>query len=327
MILPGTGRGTAAEAGGGGGSPPATHARDLPHHQPAAGQPQSAGEDFYAEVIGDPIAHSKSPIIHKFWLERLGIAGDYRHHRLAAEDLATYLADRRADPDWRGCNVTIPHKRAVLPLLDRLDPLAARIGAANIVAREGEALVGYNSDAPGFLEPLRPWLRERHPLRTARIFGAGGAARAIAHALWDERFTLILIARDRAKAAALAAEFAEDRIHVAPLARFAEPLPFDWGDTDGRLDLVVNATSLGMTGQSPLALDFSHLPPGAIVYDAVYAPLETPLLAEARARGHPVIDGLGMLIGQARRAFRYFFGIAPPDDADSDAVLRALLTA
>lgn len=281
----------------------------------------------YAEVIGHPVAQSKSPLIHRFWLERLGIPGDYRRHPVGPDDLAAYFSDRRSDADWRGCNVTIPHKQAVLPLLDRIDPTAGRIGAVNIVVPEGDALVGYNSDAPGFLEPLRPLLAERHLLRTARIFGTGGAARAIARALWDEQFTLIVIGRDLAKAQALAAVFSPRDVHAAALDRFAQPAPFDWGDTDGRLDLVVNATSLGMVGHKPLPLDFSHVPPGAFVYDAVYAPLETPLLAAARARGHRTIDGLAMLIGQARIAFRRFFGAAPPADPASDAELRALLTA
>ena len=280
----------------------------------------------FAEVIGDPVAQSKSPIIHRFWLERLGLAGDYRRAKVTGSELPGYLQAARANPAWRGCNVTIPHKQAVTRSLDRLDPLAARIGAANIVVPEHGTLVGYNSDAPGFLAPLRTLLARRHLLRTARIFGTGGAARAIAHALAGEGFHLILIGRDEARAAALARDFASADVHVAALERFAAPLAFDWGDMDGRLDLVINATSLGMTGQPPLPLHWSHVPPGAIVYDAVYAPLETPLLAEARARGHVTLDGLSMLIGQARSAFRHFFAADPPADAASDAALRAMLT-
>jgi len=281
----------------------------------------------YAEVIGDPIAHSKSPLLHGFWLDRLGIGADYRKSHVEPATLGDFLRERRGDPDWRGCNVTIPHKIAVMAHLDRIDPTAARIGAVNTVVPTDGGLIGINTDAPGFLEPLRPLLAERHLLRTARIFGAGGAARAIAHALWSEGFTLIIAARRPEAAAALAAEFDSRDVHATDLARFARPLDFDWGDLDGRLDLVVNATSLGMSGQPPLGVDFSNLPPGAIVYDAVYAPLETPLLAEARTRGHPVIDGLSMLIGQARVAFGHFFGVEAPSDPESDAHLRARLTA
>ena len=279
----------------------------------------------YAEVIGDPVAQSKSPIIHRFWLEQLGLAGDYRRLHVPVAELADYLLERRGDPAWRGCNVTIPHKQAVLPMLDRIGAAAQRIGAANIISRDGVALLGSNSDAPGFLEPLRPWLARPYLLKTARIMGTGGAARAIAHALWGEGFTLVILGRDQTKAEALADEFDRAHCFAASLTQIATPLAFDWRDTAGRLDLLVNATSLGMTGQPPLPIDFSHVPPGAIVYDIVYAPLETPLLAEARARGHPTVDGLAMLIGQARIAFRAFFGVDPPADADSDAELRALL--
>jgi len=281
----------------------------------------------YAEVIGDPIAHSKSPVMHGFWLERLGIDADYRRAHVRPDELASYMAIRRTDPDWRGCNVTIPHKQAVMAFLDRIDPVAEAIGAVNtIVPREG-VLVGHNTDAPGFLEPLRPRLAERHLLRTARILGTGGAARAIAHALWDEGFTLIVAGRDPAKAEEIVAGFDPGFVHICTLDSFARPLDFDWGEAGDRLDLVINATSLGMTGQPPLDIDFSNLPPGAIVYDAVYAPLITPLLAEARERGHPIVDGLSMLIGQGRIAFEHFFGQLAPSDPDSDAELRRRMTA
>ena len=282
---------------------------------------------IFAEVIGDPVSHTKSPVIHQFWLERLGMMGDYAACPVTRDGLADYLATRREDPEWRGCNVTIPHKQAVLPLLDAVDPVAAKMGAVNTIVGEHGHLVGHNSDAAGFLVPLAPWLAERHLLRTARIFGAGGAARAIAHGLWGEGFTLILAARDPVAAAELASGFDADHVRTATLQHFAEPLgAFDWGHTDERLDLVVNATPLGMTGQPPLPIDFSNVPPNAIVYDAVYAPVETPLLAEARARGHRAIDGLEMLIGQARIAFCLLFGADPPDDPATDAALRALLT-
>jgi shikimate dehydrogenase len=281
----------------------------------------------YAEVIGDPIAHSKSPLMHGFWLERLGIEADYRRAHVRPDELASYIESRRADPDWRGCNVTIPHKQAVMALLDRIDPLAEAIGAVNTIVPRDGVLVGHNTDAPGFLEPLRAELGKRHLLRTARILGTGGAARAIAHALWDEGFTLIVAGRDVAKAEAIVAPFDAGFVHTCTLDTFAKPIDFDWGEAGDRLDVVVNATSLGMTGQPPLDIDFSNLPPGAIVYDAVYAPLVTPLLAEARERGHPTIDGLAMLIGQGRIAFEHFFGRAAPSDAESDGELRRRMMA
>ncbi len=279
----------------------------------------------YAEVIGDPIAHSKSPLIHGFWLDRLDIDASYRATHVRPDALGDYLAARRSDLGWCGCNVTIPHKQAVMALLDRIDPVAQAIGAVNIVVREGDALVGYNSDCGGFLEPLRPVLARRHLFKLARIIGSGGAARAIAHALWGEGFTLVVIARDPAQAAAIVAPFDPAHVHVAQLADWAAPTDFAFDDRAGILDLVVNATSLGMAGQPPLRIDFSHVPPRAIVYDIVYVPLETPLLAEARAKGHPTIDGLAMLIGQAAAAFERFFGRSPP--RGDDGALRALLTA
>lgn len=283
----------------------------------------------YAEVIGDPIAQSKSPLIHNFWLEKLGIDGAYRKVRVSPAELPAYFADRRTDSHWRGCNATIPHKQAVIPLLDRIDPAAERIGAVNTVVQEvtdaGHGLAGYNSDGPGFLEPLRPLLAATHLFRMARVLGAGGAARAVVDALHHEQFALVVAARRREQAEALIAGYDPAFNHAATLDHFADPTDFMFDDRSGLLDLVVNTTPLGMTGQPPLMVDFSHVPPDALVYDIVYAPLETPLLAEARRRGHPVVDGLAMLIGQAAVAFGKFFGVAAP--REHDAELRKVLTA
>jgi shikimate dehydrogenase len=279
----------------------------------------------YAEVIGDPISHSKSPMIHKFWLDQAGIAADYRATHVTPDGLAAHFASRRADPLWRGSNVTIPHKQAVIPLLDRLDPAAEKIGAVNTVRPENGGLVGYNTDFGGFLEPLQPLLAQSHLFRMARMFGAGGAAKAIALALASHGFTIVVAARNLDQARALRASFGPDDSLIAPLSHFAEPTDFAWDNRSGVLDLVVNTTSLGMTGQPPLLVDFSHVPPGAVVYDIVYSPLETPLLAEARSRGHQTINGLAMLIGQAAEAFALFFG--QPALRDHDADLRRMLTA
>lgn len=278
-------------------------------------------------MIGDPIAQSKSPVIHSFWLEQLGIEGEYRRQLVMTEDLADYLATRRADPDWRGCNVTMPHKQSVLPLLDRLDPLAQRIGAVNTIVPEDGALVGYNTDAPGFLEPLQPMLAKTHYFRMARVFGTGGAARAIIAALAGEGVMIVLAGRNPDKARALLDELDPGgEHHVAPLDHFADVTDFAFDDREGCLDLIVNASSLGMTGQPPLAFDLTHAPPGSVFYDIVTSPLETALLKEARAAGFGTIDGLSMLIGQADHAFRRFFGAVPPR-GPADAELRARLLA
>jgi shikimate dehydrogenase len=277
----------------------------------------------YAEVIGDPIAHSKSPLIHGFWLERLGIEAEYRPTRVGPETLAAHLAARRGDPDWRGCNVTMPHKQAVMPLLAAIDPAAAQIGAVNAIVSEDGRQVGRNSDAGGFLEPLRPMLAERHLFRMARVFGAGGAARAVIDALRSAGFAIVVAARRLEEAERLVAGHDPQFNHAVDIAHFADATDFAFDDREGILDLIVNTTPLGMSGRGALELDFSHVPPGAIVYDAVYDPLETPLLAEARQRGHPTIDGLSMLIGQAAIAFELFFGAAAP--REHDAELREIL--
>lgn len=280
----------------------------------------------YAEVIGDPIAQSKSPTIHQFWLEKSGIDADYRPCHVTAEGLAEYIAQRRADPDWRGCNVTMPHKQTIIPLLDRIDPLAARIGAVNTVVPEDGALVGYNTDAAGFLEPLQDDLAGQHLFRMARIIGTGGAARAIIAALADTGHVLVVAGRNVDKARALLDELdPEGEHHVAPLAHFGPETDFAFDDRKGCFDVVVNASALGMVGQPPLDFDFSHVPPGSVCYDIVTAPLETSFLKEARARGFRTVDGLSMLIGQAAAAFEKFF--AAPAPRDDDAALRARLTA
>lgn len=281
----------------------------------------------YAEVIGDPIAQSKSPVIHGFWLDKLGLEGRYARAHVTADGLADYLVARRVDPDWRGCNVTMPHKQAVIPLLDRLDPLAVRVGAVNTIVPEDGALVGYNTDAPGFLEPLREELAKTHYFRMARVLGTGGAARAIIAALADEHAVIVLAGRNVEKARSLLDELDSDgEHHVAPLDHFADATDFAFDDRKGCFDLVVNASSLGMSGQPPLAFDMSHAPPGSVFYDIVTSPLETDFLKAARGAGFRTIDGLSMLIGQADEAFRRFFGAEPPR-GEADVELRERLLA
>lgn len=277
----------------------------------------------YAEVIGDPIAQSKSPVIHGFWLGLLGIEADYHRCHVTAEGLADYLAQRRSDALWRGCNVTMPHKQAIMPLLDHIDDEAARIGAVNTVVREADGrLTGYNTDAPGFLEPIQPLLGEED-YRFAYVIGTGGAARAIIDALFHAEFMIWSISRNPAKAKAEFGHYLGDdpeflidlaELPAGPL-RAADPEVFS---------LIVNATPLGMTGHPPLALPWGGFLANATVYDIVTAPVETALLQQARAQGLATIDGLAMLIGQAAVAFEKFFG-APAPRAE-DAELRRLLT-
>ena len=282
----------------------------------------------YAEVTGDPIAQSKSPAIHGYWLARLGIDADYRACQVAAAGLADYLAERREDPDWRGCNVTMPHKQAIVPLLDRLEIGAELVGAGNTVtSRRTGALIGSNTDGAGFLEPLRCDLARTHLFRMARVLGTGGAARAIVAALAEEGFVVVLAGRDPAKARALLDEIDPDgEHHAVDIAHFADLTDFPFDDREGCFDVIVNASPLGMRGQPPLRFDFSHAPPGSVVYDIVTHPVETDFLKAAHLAGFRTIDGLAMLIAQAAVAFERFFGVAPPRD-DGDAELRAMLTA
>lgn len=264
-----------------------------------------------AEVIGDPIGHSKSPLIHGFWLNALELDGAYAATRVVGHDLGAFFADRRADPAWRGCNVTIPHKLAVMGHVADPGDVRGTIGAMNTVLRQPDgSLIGTNTDAAGFYGPLA-----EHDLAGAPVVvvGAGGAARAVLFALARAGVGHVtLLNRSPLKAAGLLATFGL-KGDVVPLDA---PLP--------EAALLVNATSLGMTGQPPLALDLDPLPEDAVVYDIVYAPLETPLLAQARARELATVDGLEMLIGQAALAFELFFGAAPPRERDPE--LRELLT-
>ena len=265
-------------------------------------------------VIGHPVAHSRSPLIHRHWLESYGIDGDYLREDVAPEAIDRFL-DRLGDT-YVGANVTIPHKEAAFRKLKRPDAVATALGAANTLWLENGDLCGSNTDAYGFLahldESLPGW-DQRTP--TALVLGAGGAARGIVYALASRNVGRIVIAnRTRARAEALARHFG------------AKCAVWDWASLPARLaeaDLFVNATSLGMKGQPPLALNLDQLKKSAAVYDIVYVPLETGLLAAARGRGHPAVDGLGMLLHQAVPGFERWFGVRP----EVTPKLRALLLA
>lgn len=263
----------------------------------------------YAEVIGDPIAHSQSPLIHQFWLEKLGIAADYRACHIRPDALADYFAGRRADPDWRGCNITIPHKIAALDHVEDRGGVRDSIGAINTVLRDGDALIGTNTDAAGFFAPIAEMPLDSAPVI---VIGAGGAARAVLFALAKAGAgPVTLLNRAPLRGAALLAGF-ELKGEALPLDA---PLP--------PAALLVNASPRGMTGHDALDIDLSPLPEDAVVYDLVYAPRETPLLAAARARDLDCVDGLEMLIGQAAAAFELFFDKPAPREHDQE--LRELL--
>lgn len=266
----------------------------------------------YAEVIGDPIAQSKSPLIHNFWLQALGLTGDYRRAHVKPDDLATFIAERRTDPDWRGCNVTIPHKLAVMDYVDDPGDVRGTIGAMNTLVRGKDgSLIGTNTDAAGFYAPLAELDLAGAPVV---VVGAGGAARAVLFALARAKVGHVTILnRSPLKAMGLLATFGLK----------GEVLALDAALPSAAL--LVNSSSLGMKGQPPLALDLSPLAADAIVYDLVYAPLKTGLLAAAESRGLDTVDGLDMLIGQAALAFELFFGKPPPEGRDEE--LRDLLTA
>jgi shikimate dehydrogenase len=267
----------------------------------------------FAEVIGDPVAQTRSPSIHRYWLSALGLSGDYCATPVRQGELAEFLDRRRRDPDWLGCNVTIPHKQPVLALLDRVEPGATAIGAVNCILPGPHGLEGRNTDIDGVAAALGSTALRG---RKATLIGAGGGARAAIRYLLDAGAaeTAILV-RDPAKGATFD--------HEARLRVYA------FEECDAALEgaaAIVNATPLGMTGApampGALLAAVARHARGATLLDMVYDPLETPFLAAGRAGGGSPVDGLVMLIGQARAAFRHFFRREPPS---GDEALRASL--
>ena len=265
-----------------------------------------------AFVIGQPIAHSRSPLLHGHWLETLHLPGSYERVEVAPEHLAGFVAGLR-QAGFVGGNVTVPHKTAVLALVDELDDAARTIGAVNTLWFEGERLWGGNTDATGFLSALdheaSGWDDQA---RVATVIGAGGAARAIVYGLLQRGLDVRLVNRSRDKAQDLSQSFAR------------LPAVHDMSDLSELLantDVLINTTSLGMTGKPPLQLDLSGLKSSATVCDIVYAPLETELLRAARELGFRTVGGLGMLMHQAVQGFAHCFGQRP----NVTPALRALL--
>jgi shikimate dehydrogenase len=254
-------------------------------------------------VIGHPVAHSRSPLIHRHWLAEYKIDGDYLPEDVAPEKFERFIASL-AERGYAGANVTVPNKEAAFRALAHAEPVAAALRAANTIWVEQGRLAGTNTDVYGFLahidETVPGWDVEAEQ---AVVLGAGGSARAIVYALLQRDFSrVIVVNRTLERAQTICTEFGERTIAVS------------FGELPGWLqdaDILVNTTTLGMTGQPPLEIDLAPMQKGAIVYDIVYVPLQTPLLATARARGLRAVDGLGMLLHQAVPGFEKWFGVRP----------------
>jgi len=265
-------------------------------------------------VIGHPIAHSRSPLIHNHWLATLGIPGHYDLQDVAPEEFAAFLAQLTAR-GYVGANVTVPHKEAAFRRVARRDAAAEAIGAVNTLWFENGALVGGNSDAHGFVTNLDQsapgWVV---PQGRAVVLGAGGAAHSATYALLRRGMTVAVVNRTREHAQSLATYFGAG-VDVHDVGELPRLLP--------AADLLVNCTSCGMEGKPPLAIDIHALKAGAVVCDMVYVPLETALLADARGRGHRTVDGLGMLLHQAGFGFEKWFGVRPAVTPELRALVEA----
>lgn len=260
-------------------------------------------------VIGYPLAHTLSPLIHTHWIGQCGIAGSYDARPISSDDLQEGIADLQRE-SYDGFNVTVPHKIKVRDLCVTLDDAARAIGAVNTVRFERGALHGYNTDSYGFMRALEAYKMNWVNVR-ALILGAGGAARAVCHALREKKVAAIFITnrtRDRADMLAGAcggASLAWDQARIVP----------------SDINMVVNCTILGMAGAPSLPIDLSKMAAGGIVYDLVYTPLETPLLQQARKYNLQAVSGIDMLLHQAARAFEIWTGHMPVVD---DALRRKI---
>jgi len=254
-------------------------------------------------VIGHPVVQARSPVLHRYWLKEFGIDGDYTREDVPPEKIGAFLAGLGAR-GYVGANITVPHKAAAFLALDHAEPVAAALKVANTVWLEGGRLHGTNTDVHGFLANLDEAIPDWNiQAEQSVVLGAGGGARAVVYGLLSRGVNrVVVINRTPARAEALAAEF-NGRVTAAGF----DDLPVWLKDAD----LLVNTTSLGMAGQPPLEIDLDHMNATAAACDIVYVPLETPLLAAARARGLRTVDGLGMLLHQAVPAFEKFFGVKP----------------
>jgi shikimate dehydrogenase len=265
-------------------------------------------------IMGHPVAHSRSPMLHGYWLRTLGIDGTYELADVAPEKFDAFFRGLKAN-GFVGGNITIPHKEAAYRLVDRRERAADAIGAVNTVWYEGDVLIGGNTDwlgLVGSLDDIHPgW--DKPPGKVV-VLGAGGSARASVFGFTERGFTVSIVNRTHERAEKLAAAFGS-----RAAAHGFDALPKLLGEAD----VLINNTSLGMAGKPPLELDLSALKKTAIVYDVVYVPLETELLKAAKARGHRTVDGLSMLLYQAVVGFSHWFGVTPKVTAEQRAILEA----
>ena len=267
-------------------------------------------------LIGWPAAHSRSPLIHHYWLRKLGIAGGYNIEAVPPEGFAEFVL-HLSTHGFVGANVTIPHKERAL-ILSKPDARASAVGAANTLWYEGDELRSTNTDIEGFIRNLDASAPGWHAATDALVLGAGGSARAVVFGLIERGIKRVHLAnRTVGRARALADQFGAG----------VDPVSWDAiGDLLPRAGLLVNTTSLGMHGQPPLEVDVGLLPPHAVVADLVYVPLQTPLLSAAQARGLKSADGLGMLLHQAVRGFELWFGQRPEVTSELRDLVEADLT-
>ena len=278
----------------------------------------------YAEVIGDPIAHSKSPLIHGFWLQKLDLEADYRATRVVEAELAAYLHARRRDPNWRGCNVTMPLKQAVVSYAAKVSRDVESIGAANCLVPDSDtSLSAFNFDVDGVANPLLRLAKANYSNHVATyvyLIGSGGAARAAG--LGASRagyFDFDIFARNREQALILAGMLgtpfgeAQSLEALGPIGNAS-----DGPEAQRYSHVIINATPMGMRGKEDVPVDLSAFYPDTIVFDMVYDPLETGLLRQARERGMRTIDGLTMLVEQAALSFARFFGVPAPREFDAE---------
>jgi shikimate dehydrogenase len=281
--------------------------------------PVLSGRSALAGVAGWPVEHSLSPRLHGFWLNRYGVDGAYVPLAVAPDAFETAVRGLAA-AGFRGLNVTVPHKEAAFSLCDTTDAAARRMGAVNTLVFETDgAIAGSNTDGIGFIENLRHGAPAWNAAAPAVIIGAGGAARGVAFALCDAGCADIrIVNRTTARAEALAEALSADA------GVSATAFGFDTAaDVFAGAGLVVNTTTQGMAGQPPLAMDLALAPADAVITDIVYTPLETPFLAQARSLGLTAVDGLGMLLHQARPGFAAWFGVEPEVNADLRAFVLA----